>query len=683
MQHKITVNNNEITLYSVKYKQCINNEEDLSVGTVACAELTFVTDYANIFISQPSSFKYYVDNNLIGTFYPNSVEKIDDSDKCKVVSYDFSTIKTITLNSDATEWWNETIYPQLPLTARQVFNKVGQAIIETVNGATFANENFSIKPVKLYNVTYRQILSYLAQIAGGYCYKTSDGKMTIKSWIKSYTDLYFISDIKIKKAKVDSGISNISCVNIATGNDDNGISYPATGGDNPLRIISNPFLYADTDAEILEVQTVAENIYNAIVYLSMYNPGTIELFVDNPIYECGKEMRRLGSSDSFPIMTREWSDKDYKISATGNERRNQTIRPAELAAQANNKYVKIKTEVDGISTIVGEHSTEIGTLESQITQQAGLIDAKVSKENTGTTFGWNLQDTGMNIYNEEGNLVEINSSGLSVKGNIQAKTGSIGTGLFKSFGLGTSVNLHIDMTAIDSSYDFTLIGSANQLVGKDSGTVFYSGRNANYTAQFTVTASTIESESTILFEILYQGQPFDEYTRMKSTCGTFYVTQTERTGFTIESGKLYNGKSTITDNNDGVYLGINGIALGKSAFSVDNQGNIKANAGDIGPLQINRWNGSTESESISFQSEQVTVPYSYNLYFDTPKSAADSEKQAVIRINHGTDPENPYYVDISKVLMAFRNFNRSQGTYTLKMAVDSNGKVTYSWVKES
>ena len=58
-------------------------------------------------------------------------------------------------------------------------------------------------------------------------------------------------------------------------------------------------------------------------------------------------------------------------------------------------------------------------------------------------------------------------------------------------------------------------------------------------------------------------------------------------GFTITSGKIYSGKSTFGSNTNGIYLGTDGIALGKNnAFSVDSQGNLIAKTGTIGGIKI-------------------------------------------------------------------------------------------------
>lgn len=58
-------------------------------------------------------------------------------------------------------------------------------------------------------------------------------------------------------------------------------------------------------------------------------------------------------------------------------------------------------------------------------------------------------------------------------------------------------------------------------------------------------------------------------------------------GFTIDSNKIYNGKASLTDAVEGVYIGTNGISLGKgNTFSVTKAGLINAVSGRVGGWNI-------------------------------------------------------------------------------------------------
>lgn len=137
------------------------------------------------------------------------------------------------------------------------------------------------------------------------------------------------------------------------------------------------------------------------------------------------------------------------------------------------------------------------SIQSQFVIQAGKISAKVSKVggNQSQTFGWSLTENGFYINNGEvradgTDLFSFDSSGLHIKGDIEAVTGHIG-------------------------------GSG---------------------------------------------------------------------GFTIQSGKLYSGKSSYSSTANGVYIGTDGISLG-SGFKVTSGGSLTATSGSFGSLSVS--NGSS------------------------------------------------------------------------------------------
>ena len=137
------------------------------------------------------------------------------------------------------------------------------------------------------------------------------------------------------------------------------------------------------------------------------------------------------------------------------------------------------------------------SIQSQFIVQAGKISAKVSRVggNQSQTFGWSLTENGFYINNGEvradgTDLFSFDSTGLHIKGDIEAVTGHIG-------------------------------GSG---------------------------------------------------------------------GFTIQSGKLYSGKSSYSSSANGVYIGTDGISLG-SGFKVSSGGSLTATSGSFGSLSVS--NGSS------------------------------------------------------------------------------------------
>ena len=79
-------------------------------------------------------------------------------------------------------------------------------------------------------------------------------------------------------------------------------------------------------------------------------------------------------------------------------------------------------------------------------------------------------------------------------------------------------------------------------------------------------------------------------------------------GFTIKSQKLYSGKASISDNNTGIYLGTDGIALGaNNVFKVTNGGVITATSGHIGGANILKTAICSDDKSWSINSDGTAI----------------------------------------------------------------------------
>ncbi|MBO7733912.1 MAG: tail fiber domain-containing protein [Methanobrevibacter sp.] len=83
----------------------------------------------------------------------------------------------------------------------------------------------------------------------------------------------------------------------------------------------------------------------------------------------------------------------------------------------------------------------------------------------------------------------------------------------------------------------------------------------------------------------------------KITATSGYI-GTSSQGFVIDSDDIHNGMTSLNDtSHDGVYIGTDGLACGKSKFKVDNSGNVKATSGNIGA-----WN--FDSQGLKYSHSQ-------------------------------------------------------------------------------
>lgn len=176
------------------------------------------------------------------------------------------------------------------------------------------------------------------------------------------------------------------------------------------------------------------------------------------------------------------------------------------------------------------------TYAADLTVQNDKISAKVSKTSpTGqTSFSWAMNDSSHSWSANGNEVMKVNSSGLTVKGNITATSGYIGgnTGFTIN-----ATSIYNGMTSLsDTTHDGVYVGTNGIALGK---------------GKFKVTSA-----------------------------GAITATSGKIGGFNITSSSLYNGMTSFNDEtHNGVYIGTDGIALGKGSFRVTTDGSLYANNG--------------------------------------------------------------------------------------------------------
>lgn len=169
--------------------------------------------------------------------------------------------------------------------------------------------------------------------------------------------------------------------------------------------------------------------------------------------------------------------------------------------------------------------------------QSSAISAKVSRTGgSNSSFGWVLDDTSHTWYSDNQEVMKIShQGGLVVKGNITATSGFIGNSS-SGFEI-TATAIRNGMTTLnDTVHNGIYVGTDGIVLGKGN---------------FKVTSS-------------------GDITAKRGTIG----------GFTITATSLYNGMTSFNDTtHNGVYIGTDGIALGKGNFQVTANGDLYANNG--------------------------------------------------------------------------------------------------------
>lgn len=99
----------------------------------------------------------------------------------------------------------------------------------------------------------------------------------------------------------------------------------------------------------------------------------------------------------------------------------------EITREAKLLRAEMRIQADRITLEVNERKSAVEQLTSTLQQQAGLIEAKVSKTGgNASSFGWVLTDTDWTIKANSRDVLKATKAGLEVYGRIVADSGKIG-----------------------------------------------------------------------------------------------------------------------------------------------------------------------------------------------------------------------------------------------------------------
>ena len=183
---------------------------------------------------------------------------------------------------------------------------------------------------------------------------------------------------------------------------------------------------------------------------------------------------------------------------------------------------------------------DVGELDNQ-------ISAKLSKTSPSgqTSFSWQMTDSKMEWKQNGNQIMLLNSSGLKINGEVNAISGKIGSGN-DYFTIG-SKSIYNGITSIsDTTHEGVYIGT--------------------------------DGIKTKNFLLLPSGYMSYDRGLIGSAEKGFWISEDANGYEYLRSGLL-----SIDDTlHDGVYLGANGIALGKGKFKITNEGELTAVKGNLG-----------------------------------------------------------------------------------------------------
>lgn len=291
------------------------------------------------------------------------------------------------------------------------------------------------------------------------------------------------------------------------------------------------------------------------------------------------------------------------------------IKTAEAKAATDNAVLssRLTVEAERISAEVTRAEVAEQVLSANITQTAEKIAAEVTRA-TGaeTALSSRIEQTADKITAEVTRATESEESLFS---SIEQTAEQITAEVTRATGAENTLSSHID-----------LLSDKISLVVETKA-----GSNVIKSASIIAAINDDESSVTIAADkINLNGIVTANGTFKIDTSGNVTATGGNIGGFTIGSAAIYNGITSITDiSHDGVYLGTDGIRLGKGgAFNVDAAGyltatkanitgTITATDGKIGGYTISETSLFAEGE-LSNNSYKISINTNDKTYSDYP-----------------------------------------------------------------
>lgn len=384
----------EDILSAISYKQDINSDGDLTIGNTASAEISFtaVLNETTLGLVGKKCICYSrqadnIEYDKMGVFIISSVEKQNDH-TVKVEGYDIMN----NFDSGATQLINTL---KFPMTLQDLFIQVCQFFNADVS-LNFVNseilisglDNFSQSPTGL------ELLSYIAQMAGGYAFVNLDNEIEIGNYKQSNISITPSNATNILQKEYT--VPAIDKLIIRTQDSE----YIFGTGDNAYLIEDNPLMEKE-DVRNAAAPIILEKLQEYGVYV----PAEISLIKDYGI-NCGDIV--LVNSKPALIMSKQMSGSGIKLACYGNV----TREPIEETQTGSSSIVTTE--------YTGDFNRSSSSVVSSITNNSTGGSTKYSQSSSNVEISSgdsSLQVSSRGVSGSYGdNAVSINESGVSIEG---------------------------------------------------------------------------------------------------------------------------------------------------------------------------------------------------------------------------------------------------------------------------
>lgn len=226
-----------------------------------------------------------------------------------------------------------------------------------------------IYDTKLLNngLSYRQIISYVAQCAGGFAYINSSNKLAFSHFDISAPIKSFNQNTYKRLELADYEVATIDGVWSGVQDGDVGTLYTETSDpENILRIYNNPFL-ALTDTGNNDIPGAVENIYD-IVSTYSYIPFRLESFLEKWFIWNGEviEINNGITTRNYIPFSLTWNKSGMTMESTGEPDRNKVQMFSSAEQRMSGKFNIFQREIDETTSQIGDVRGNISTVQQTV-----------------------------------------------------------------------------------------------------------------------------------------------------------------------------------------------------------------------------------------------------------------------------------------------------------------------------
>lgn len=426
MKNKLISNSLNLTLLDanlyggVTFQQEIITGNDFVYGVVAAASIKFSIDNtsgeAETYIDQ--AFDWYcemsgeADYAYKGTYTVTDITK--NGKKATLTAYD--CIKKLDTSADA---WVSTL--KYPITLANMLSSMGNklglsitALTNTYSGNYTVYNNFMTR-----NITYRQILGYIAQIANVNFMADTSGQKDII--YKRYTETTTTIDNSkyVKLTLSDYTTEPIDKVQIQSTFDD--IGYVVGTGDNAYVITENPLFF--TNEKQSTITSIASSLLAELKTIT-YTPMKFSTLKDFDI-NCG-DIIKVNNISCY-IMKKSIKPSGCEFECVGNKRRDTQKTEVNSAITAlNNKTNELVRTVDETKSTLTEVKGSMKTLtdeQGEIKEQIATITTDVSEvKQTAQGLTSKVSSVETTLNNLDGEVTTLKSRVSTVEQTVDSIT---------------------------------------------------------------------------------------------------------------------------------------------------------------------------------------------------------------------------------------------------------------------